>query len=144
MTQHRHVSRPERTDALTDIMTYIRRPAILIVDDEPSIVELLGQLVEDVGYRALRARNGRIALAIARRERPSLVLTDCDMPEMSGVEFVRRLRANPTTRGIPVVIMSSVRPALEGEAIPFLEKPFDLDDIVEKVTRYARPSLECG
>lgn len=131
-------------DALADIMAYIRRPAVLIVDDEPSIVELLGQVVEDVGYRALRARNGRIALAIARRERPSLVLTDCDMPEMNGVEFVRRLRASPATRGIPVVIMSSARPVLEGEAIPFLEKPFDLDDILDRVARYARPSLECG
>lgn len=140
MTQYRHTPRPERMDALADVMEYIRRPAILIVDDEPSIVELLGQVLEDVGYRALRARNGRMALAMARREQPSLVLTDCDMPEMNGVEFVRRLRASPTTRGIPVVIMSSARPALEGEAIPFLEKPFDLDDILEKVASYAQPS----
>lgn len=142
MNQTRHSSRPERMDAQTDVMAYIVRPAVLVVDDELSIVELLGQVLEDVGYRALRARNGRIALAIARRERPALVLTDCDMPEMGGMEFVRRLRASPTTRGIPVVIMSSARPALEGEAIPFLEKPFDLDDILEKVASYARPSLD--
>ncbi len=146
-------------------------PSVLIVEDESSIAELIGDVLESAGYRPLVARNGRTALAIARRERPSLVLTDLMMPEVDGAEFVRRMRASPVTSAIPVVMMSSVRPALataiEGdtaarrldqyvlrampqaqytrvgdEVIPFLAKPFDIDDLVDLVDTLVRATHE--
>jgi CheY-like chemotaxis protein len=153
------------------------RPIVLIVEDDSSIAELIGDVLETAGYRSLVARNGRIALAIARRERPALVLTDLMMPEVDGVEFVRRMRASPATSDIPIVMMSSIRPDVSpsagqdgadsaarrmrldiarslphtqfarvgDEMIPFLAKPFDIDDLVEVVDAAARhpaPDLE--
>jgi len=111
---------------------------ILVVDDEPTIAELLCELLDSAGYRSLRAGNARTALAIARRERPALVLTDRNMPEVDGIEFVRRLRASPVTNTIPVMLMSSTRPDLEAVGnVPFLAKPFDLDDVLRAVAAYA-------
>lgn len=117
----------------------VEHPAtILVVDDEPSIAELLCELLESSGYRPLRANNARTALAIARRERPALVLTDRNMPEIDGIEFLRRLRASPVTNNIPVVLMSSTRPDLEAFGnVPFLAKPFDLDDVLVAVAAHA-------
>ena len=139
-----------------------RRVTILVVDDESSIAEMVGEVLDTAGYRVLQASNGRMALAIARREHPALVLTDRMMPEVDGIEFVRLLYNNPTMRDIPVVIMSSTRPneraadkapshvraleRLEMKKIPgvstvvvgksqvgFLEKPFDIDALVDLV-----------
>jgi CheY-like chemotaxis protein len=139
---------------------------VLVVDDERSIALLLAELLESAGYRVVVASTGRAALALARSERPSLILTDCTMPGVDGVELVRRLRGSPVTNTIPIVMMSSIRPrlaprddaaelrlpeerilrtgnrglylAIVGDAcLPFLEKPFDLDvvlDVVETAT----------
>lgn len=129
---------PERLDALAGMPRGMLRPTVLVVDDEPSIVDLLCEFLEEAGYRALLARNGRSALAIARRERPALVITDRNMPGIDGVEVLRRLRSSPVTSNIPVVIMSSTRPSIEGaERVPFLAKPFDLDDMLATVATYA-------
>ncbi len=133
----------ERLDTLAGMQdpTPVSRPAVLVVDDEPSIVDLICELLQDVGYRALLARNGHTALAIARREHPALVITDRNMPGIDGVDLLRRLRASPVTSDIPVVIMSSMHPAIpEGaERVPFLAKPFDLDDMLAAVATYAGP-----
>lgn len=115
-----------------------RRLVVLVVDDERSIAELLAEFLEGVGYDVFVATDGRTALAIARREHPALVLTDLMMPGVDGVEFVRNLRASPVTNNIPVVLMSSIRPNMEAlENVPFLPKPFDLDDVLDAVLTYA-------
>ncbi len=140
---------------------------ILIVEDEPSIAELIADVLDTAGYRALVAHNGRVALEIVRHERLALVLTDNMMPEVSGIDLVRRLRDYPGTRAIPVVLMSSARPHLapqrataarspstasgktdtaaniqyteiDGDLVPFLPKPFDLDDLLALVAAVAR------
>jgi CheY-like chemotaxis protein len=125
----------------------VERPiTILVVDDEPSIAELLCELLDSAGYRSLRASNARTALAIARRERPALVLSDRNMPEVDGIELVRRLRASAVTNAIPVMLMSSTRPDLEAVGnVPFLAKPFDLDDVLRAVAAHAdtRPRDVC-
>ena len=119
------------------------RRTVLVVDDEPSIVELIAEVLEEAGYRVLTARNARTALAIARREQPALVLTDRNMPGIDGVAFVRHLRTSAMTARIPVVIMSSTRPDLETTGdVPFLAKPFDLDDMLTAVATYAGPPAE--
>ena len=116
----------------------LHRAAILVVDDEPAITALLSEVLEIAGYDALTATNGRTALAIARREHPALVLTDRLMPEVDGIEVVRRLRASPVTNDIPVVLMSSTRPTHEQiDDIPFLPKPFDLDEVLTVILKYA-------
>lgn len=116
----------------------VQRAAVLVVDDEPAITALLAEVLDIAGYDTLTAADGRTALAIARRERPALVLTDRLMPEVDGIEFVRRLRASPVTNNIPVVLMSSTRPTQDQLAdIPFLPKPFDLDEVLSVIAKYA-------
>ena len=116
----------------------VQRAVVLVVDDEPAITALLAEVLDIAGYDTLTAADGRTALAIARRERPALVLTDRLMPEVDGIEFVRRLRASPVTNNIPVVLMSSTRPTQEQLAdIPFLPKPFDLDEVLSVIATYA-------
>lgn len=140
----------------------LQQVTVLVVDDESSIAELVQEVLVSAGYRVLQASNGRIALAIARREHPAMVLTDRMMPEVDGIEFVRRMHAGASTRHIPVVMMSSDQPISSGETqplaavdrlrarhipgvnftsvddqcVPFLRKPFDIDallDVVETV-----------
>lgn len=116
----------------------LQRATVLVVDDEPAITALLSEVLEIAGFVALTATNGRTALAIARREHPALVLTDRLMPELDGIEFVRRLRSSPITNDIPVVLMSSTRPSHEQiDDIPFLAKPFDLDEVLTVIAQYA-------
>src|SRR5258706_7406886 len=92
---------------------WIERASVLIVDDDGMLRALLAELLGSAGYRVLLADNGKAALSVAERARPSLVLTDCSMPQLDGAELVRRLRAHPRTRHIPVVAMSAARPHAE-------------------------------
>lgn len=118
--------------------TDTERQTVLIVDDEPCIAGLLAELLEGAGYRALTAGNGQVALTIVKVVHPELVLSDCIMPELDGVGLVKAIRAQPATRDIPLVLMSSTRPEAStlGE-IPFLEKPFDLEQVLDLVELYA-------
>lgn len=111
---------------------------VLVVDDDESIAQLLGEFLESAGYRVVLAGNGRVALALARIFQPSVVLTDAVMPEMDGHVFVRMLRASPQLRHIPVILMSSTRPtAATLREIPFIAKPFDLDALLACVDQVA-------
>lgn len=118
------------------------RSTILVVEDDDSIADLLADLLSDEGYRVLVAHDGLSALRSVRRVRPAMVLSDCMMPGLHGMQFVRELRRHPATRTIPVVLMSSVRPRGPGLAdVPFLAKPFDVDDLLALVARYAHTRL---
>lgn len=111
---------------------------VLIVDDDESIAQLLGEFLESVGYRVLLAGDGRAALILARVFSPSVILTDVVMPEMDGHEFLRALRASPQVRDIPIILMSSTRPTSAALLdIPFIAKPFDLDCVLDYVDRFA-------
>jgi|GEM_PF-2681075 len=124
-------SKPQYTDFKHEIF-------VLIVDDDRYIGELLGDLLQDAGYRVKIAHDGNEAYSIACQDVPSLILTDYMMPECDGVGLTQLLRSNPVTRSIPVVMMSSARPRLPDlESIPFLPKPFDFDDVITVVDRHA-------
>jgi two-component system, OmpR family, response regulator VicR len=112
------------------------QPTILVVEDEPIIVELLTVVLDDAGYRVLSARDGEEALLRLAQERPGLILCDIMMPRMDGVQFYRAIQAKPAWRAIPFIFMSAVRSRLpqEGnEAVMFIPKPFDLDHLLELV-----------
>ena len=106
---------------------------VLIADDEQPVREFLAELVEASGHRAVKAANGREALEVIQAERPDLVLADLMMPLLGGAELCRRLKADPSTASIPVILFSSAsrRPGVEGEgcADGFLAKPFDPEAI---------------
>lgn len=106
-------------------------PKILIVDDEPFNVDYLEQELEDLDYQIVTAVNGRDALDKVQCESPDLVLLDIMMPIMDGFEVLSRLKANPSTRDIPVIVISannnlqSVVQGIKLGADDYLPKPFE-------------------
>jgi putative two-component system response regulator len=81
---------------------------ILLVDDNTTNLQLLHETLDGLGYKLLIAKNGRSALAIAQKARPSLILLDIMMPEMDGYEVCRRLKADDTTSQIPVIFVTAL------------------------------------
>lgn len=107
------------------------RPKILIVDDEPFNVDYLEQELEDLHYDTLSAGNGREALAQVAARKPDVILLDIMMPELDGFQVLERLKADPATRNLPVIIISamndlkSVVRGIELGAEDYLPKPFE-------------------
>jgi CheY-like chemotaxis protein len=108
---------------------------LLIVDDEVAILEALTDILAVEGYEVATAANGAEGLKRASDERPDLILLDLMMPVMDGQEMLRRLKEDPTLRGIPVVVMSAGRVTkAELQGSRFLAKPFELDDLLDTVS----------
>ena len=108
-----------------------KRHTVLIVDDDPAVLATLGEIMELDGYDVLRASSGEAALDIMRVALPCIVLTDVNMPGMSGFELCRRIRGRPQTAQIPVVLVT-VRARAADVALgmrvgvsDYIKKPFD-------------------
>jgi CheY-like chemotaxis protein len=101
---------------------------ILLVDDEPDILALYSEVLELRDCRVLRARDGVEALAVARARRPDLVVTDCQMPRMTGSELSRRLHEDPRLRDVPVLMHSSSRNPHAPGVWRFLPKSAELSE----------------
>jgi len=110
---------------------------ILVVDDEPMVRQSLGQFLGDEGYTVEEAADGADALARVVEHRPDVILLDLMMPGMNGRQFLAALRGDPRYTDVPVVVMTAVRgltvqPAALG-ANEVVEKPFEVDDLLNKV-----------
>lgn len=120
---------------------------VLVADDEPAVLEVLSEVVEDLGHDVLRASNGREALTMARMQRPHLVVTDHMMPQLTGLDLCRQLRQDDRLREVPVILLSAALPQGFPEAEVFLPKPFELSDfeklvqdtLHQRVGRQAQP-----
>jgi diguanylate cyclase (GGDEF)-like protein/PAS domain S-box-containing protein len=104
---------------------------VLVTDDDPAIAGLLERFLRLDGHHVVIARDGAQALKAARLETPDLILLDLHMPVLDGMQVLRRLKAQPTTRDIPVVIISAetdvepIASALDFGAEDYLTKPFN-------------------
>ena len=109
---------------------------ILVVDDEPTILELLVELLRDEGHVTLAAGDGHMALEVLGRVVPDLVITDAMMPRLDGPGLVRWMREQPGLRHVPVVLLSAVVRVdpVELDGITFVAKPFDLATLLDAVT----------
>ncbi|MCA1599967.1 MAG: response regulator, partial [Chloroflexi bacterium] len=113
---------------------------VLVVDDDAAIAGMVREALEMDGYRVVRAVDGE-SVRVALVEQPRVVLLDINMPGMDGPEVARRLRADPATAHIPIVVMSSqvTRDGVPPE-MPHddrLPKPFALDALFATVARWA-------
>src|SRR6266852_5526733 len=89
-------------------MPYRTAGKILVVDDEPANVDVFSRLMTRLGYEVLTASNGESALQSVARDRPDLVLLDVNMPGIDGFEVCRRLKGDPGSRLIPVVLITAL------------------------------------
>ncbi|MCK6542692.1 response regulator [bacterium] len=117
---------------------------ILVVDDEELNVRFLSQFLIRKGFAAITAHSGEEALALVASESPDLVLLDAMMPQMDGFEVCRRLRANPETALLPVVMVTALqRPedeahALDAGADDFLPKPINYTELMSRIRSLMR------
>jgi len=117
---------------------------VLVVDDEPHIQQVIGDILHEEGYVVLFAASGQSMLKILETELPDLVLLDLMMPAGDGWEVLQTMQAQPRLRAIPVVIVSVGfnRQRLDGLNVPFVSKPFDVEVLLQTVTNAIGPASE--
>ena len=123
-------------------MTEAARPAparILVVDDQPANIQLVGTVLGRLGYEIIPASDGVTALKRLALRLPDLILLDMLMPEMDGCEVCRRVRTNPEWKDIPVIFLSAaddkdfIVRALEAGGVDYITKPFNHGELVSRV-----------
>ncbi|MCH8745691.1 MAG: response regulator [Chloroflexi bacterium] len=112
---------------------------ILVVEDNPDIRELLIDSLCDIGYAVMEAGDGGAGLQSALEGLPDIILLDMMMPVLDGLEVLDRLKSNPLTRFIPVIMVSAkgqeqdISTALNSGALSYLVKPWEPEDLEAKV-----------
>ena len=114
-------------------------PKVLVIDDDPVIVQLLRVNFEIEGFEVVSAADGREGFERAKADRPDLVLSDIMMPRMDGLELVAQLKAHASTRSLPIILLSAkaqnaeVQQGLDAGADDYVTKPFDPLELIDRV-----------
>lgn len=112
---------------------------ILIADDEPHIRMVLARKFAGLGHRVVEAADGEEAFDLARAERPDAIVSDLQMPGMSGLELCTRLKAEDSTRGIPALLLTARGYLIDDASrastniVAVMAKPFSVRDVAERV-----------
>ena len=112
---------------------------ILVVDDTPDNLRLLGAILTDQGYRVRKALNGQTALKTVRKVPPDLILLDINMPEMNGYEVCQELKADEQTKAIPVIFISALDDVLDKVkafnvgGVDYITKPFQGEEVIARI-----------
>ena len=115
---------------------------ILVVDDNPTNLQVLVRTLHGRGHRILAAKDGRTALEIAHRARPDLMLLDVMMPEMDGFEVCRAIKAHPDTRDTVVIFLSALGDVadkvsgLQLGAVDYITKPIQAEEVLARVANH--------
>ena len=123
---------------------------VLIIEDEETVRDAVGEALEEEGYRVVKAANGQEGFdAMAASQKPDLILLDLRMPVMTGAEFLRIKRAEfKELTEIPVIAISGSRQTDFPGLVAVLPKPFTLDRLIETVQKHcpksAAPSAHCA
>src|SRR3954467_15076648 len=116
---------------------------VLIIDDDQDMLYLVSEMLRGQ-FQPLQAMNGKDGIAIAVREQPGLILLDVNMPEMDGFEVCKRLREQPTTRQIPIIMLttaSSLDSRVKGldlGADDYITKPFQVRELLARINARLR------
>ena len=115
---------------------------ILLVDDDQDFAQLLEFDLRKKGYNVARAGNGEEGLEKVKTENPALIILDIKMPKMDGYTFVRRLKKEPDSKGIPVIVLTSYEPMkdmfqLEGVSDYFV-KSANMEALLKVVEKYLK------
>jgi len=115
---------------------------ILIVDDIPANLKLLDHILKDKGYKVRPVPNGTLALQVAEKEKPDLILLDIMMPDMDGFEVCRRLKENENLNDVPIIFISALNDtndivkALTSGGADYITKPFQAEEVRARVATH--------
>ena len=117
---------------------------ILIIDDDTAILELIKVNLELLGHEAITASDGVKGFALARQELPDLIILDVMMPDVDGLTVANRIRNNPSTKDIPILMLTALSmiqdktKGFDAGVEDYLVKPFDLDELKLRVRALLR------
>jgi len=112
---------------------------ILVIEDAKTESLVMNKILKSVGHTVINAENGTDGLSLTEKEQPDLVLSDIVMPEMDGFQVCRKIKRSPSTKHIPVILISSKSEetdkfwGLKQGACDYLNKPFSEEDLVASV-----------
>ena len=136
-------SEPSRRESQSDrtVGCAAMATTVLVVEDDPVIIDLLTLTLELEGWTVLRAKDAVSALDVARAEVPDIVVSDVMMPGRSGLDLIADLAADEATAAVPVILLSAralaaeVAEGLSAGAVDYVTTPFDPDDLIERIQR---------
>lgn len=114
---------------------------IFIVEDEEDLINILGTVLKDEGYKVTKASSAEEALLLCQTVRPDLIISDIMMGKMDGFDLLGRIKANDLLNQIPFIFLTSMDEAqsrkkgLQLGAAAYITKPFDIDDLLEKILK---------
>ena len=120
---------------------------VLVVDDDPDLVETIGIMLESKGFEVGKAYDGVEAEEAVKKRRPDLVILDVMMPRKDGYQLCKELKQNSATKGIPIIMLTAVgdavptttythREGMSMEAEDYIEKPVDTKKLLESVNGF--------
>jgi CheY-like chemotaxis protein len=113
---------------------------VLVVDDDPVLRSVLGDLLELEGYKVAWAADGCEALTLVTHSHFDAIVTDLSMPVMDGLTFIRRYKAIPECASVPVIVLSAIPKPLGGVSVAAeLRKPLELDYLVRTLAQLLGP-----
>jgi DNA-binding response OmpR family regulator len=116
------------------------RHIVLVAEDDEDVLLLVRTVLENEGHEVIATRDGAEALAAALERRPDLAVLDVAMPELDGLELLRRLRAEPGMGNLPVMLLSArvqeddVKRGYDSGANAYVQKPFSPRELTDRVT----------
>jgi two-component system response regulator VicR len=117
-----------------------QKPKIMVVDDEPSLLELVKAILELENFEVITASSGKEALDKLTKVKPDLVLLDIMMPSMTGFDVCEEMRANPKTKKQKVFFLTALKMSMieksylnRFNALAYITKPFDNDDLIKQI-----------
>ena len=118
------------------------KPTILIIEDDPALLELYSAMVGNGGYQALAAPDAQTALDCMKKFTPALIIEDLSLPDLSGLQLLHCIRQLPNAEEIPVIILSGSPGRIElarhsrEQFVAFLHKPVTQQDLLASVRKY--------
>jgi CheY-like chemotaxis protein len=138
------VGRGDLLDALARVLPMPSPGKVLAIDDDPLALELIAAVLEPAGYTVFTARTGQEGVALAQSDAPEVILLDLVMPEMDGFTVIERLKEDPATAGIPIVVFTSKsltaadEEYLRGRIVHIAQKAdFDRSALVKLIRRFS-------
>lgn len=115
---------------------------ILFIEDEATLQKTFGDLLQQKGYKVINALDGEIGLRLAKSEKPDLILLDLILPRMHGFDVLKRLKQDPETKAIPIIVLTNLEgiqdidKVIELGATTYLVKTqYKVEEVVEKIKK---------